>query len=116
MNGRRAFTLIELLVVIAIIAILAAISSPCSARQRNEAADRLPGQPAPAQHGVPAVCGRQQQHGAAYIALQLPNCPNWCGTQQTFGYTFPEKGSLWPYTKNMGIYICPTDRRREARE
>jgi len=116
MRSQRAFTLIELLVVIAIIAILAAILFPIfsSAKERGRQAGCI--------NNLRQLGAALQQYmddnenTAPLISLyNFPDKPNWCGTLATFGWTDPKKGSLWPYTRNMGIYICPTDVGREAK-
>jgi prepilin-type N-terminal cleavage/methylation domain-containing protein len=102
LHSRRAFTLIELLVVIAIIVILAAILFPIFAAAREKAR-------------MTSCVNNMAQVGRAFMMYvgdwsdKFPTrnwlgfCPNWC---DEIGY--PDKGSLWPYTKNMGIYRCPS--------
>lgn len=113
---KKGFTLIELLVVIAIIAILAAMLFPvfANAKERGRQVSCL--------SNLKQLSAAIQQYVAdnngtvPIISLyNFPYSPNWCGTQQTFGYTYVERGSLWPYTRNKGIYICPTDVGREAK-
>lgn len=117
-NRRKGFTLIELLVVIAIIAILAAILFPAfvTAKERGRQ--------------IKCVANLKQLSAAFQMyadnnngraPIIAPWCtiasPNWCGTGPagTFtGDTVVEKGSLWPYVRAKGIYICPTDVGREA--
>ncbi len=115
MRDRRAFTLIELLVVIAIIAILAAILFPVFSQAKERSRQM-------------SCLNNLRQLGTAFLQYvndnnntvppislyNFPNSPNWCGTQATFGWTDPKLGSLWPYTHNLGIYLCPTDRKRPA--
>jgi type II secretory pathway pseudopilin PulG len=116
MRFRTGFTLIELLSIVAIIAILAAVLIPAyfAANQRA--------------HVTRCMNNLKQLSTAVlqYVAdngglappispyqFSLPT-PNWCGTQQIFGKTIIEKGSLWPYTKNRSIYLCPNDWGHEA--
>jgi prepilin-type processing-associated H-X9-DG protein len=40
---------------------------------------------------------------------------NWCGCLGVGGWVDPRVGSLWPYSRNEAIYICPTDMNRKAR-
>ncbi len=110
---KRGFTLIELLVVIAIIAILAAILFPVFSRARMRA-------------NTVRCISNLKQLGLAFQmyrddnAGRMPgvgtehdvNIPNWCGEIQRWIY--PERGSLWPYVKSTGVYVCPQDKRKEA--
>ncbi len=112
LGERRAFTLIELLVVIAIVAILAAILFPVFANARERARQ--------------AKClNNLKQLTLAFRAYlddnngRAPSASvhdwfdsgnrDWCGTQSVGGSLYVEDGSLWPYTRSRGIYICPTD-------
>jgi prepilin-type N-terminal cleavage/methylation domain-containing protein/prepilin-type processing-associated H-X9-DG protein len=103
----RAFTLIELLVVIAIIAILAAILFPVFAQAREKARQ--------------ASCtSNLKQVGSAWLMYlqdydeKCPSAnppPNWgdCPTMPGRGGFGGWTGNLlMPYTKNTGIYKCPS--------
>src|SRR5713226_8400745 len=97
---RHAFTLIELLVVIAIIAILAAILFPVFSQAREK--------------GRQTAClSNMKQVG---LALQM-YAQDWDETTPpgviTAHFNEPNApanflGSLVPYTKNLGIFVCPT--------
>jgi prepilin-type N-terminal cleavage/methylation domain-containing protein/prepilin-type processing-associated H-X9-DG protein len=101
---RRGFTLIELLVVIAIIAILAAILFPVFAQAREKARG--------------AVClSNTKQLGLALLMYaqdydetncgSYPSHPNGWDTCPMFTWM----DTLYPYTKNTGIYTCPSGQR-----
>lgn len=117
MGYRKGFTLIELLVVIAIIAILAALLFPVAvgARERGRQAKCISNLK---QLGT-ALQQYMDDNSGRVPPISLYNfpapTPNWCGTQATFGKTRVEKGSLWPYTRSAGIFICPSDVGREAK-
>ena len=118
-----AFTLIELLVVIAIISVLAGILFPVFATAREKARQ--------------AMClSNTRQLGLAFLQYTqdydevLPattDGPAGMGEGVVGGWMFysrfggvgyaaadtaafdPARGSLYPYTRNAGIYVCPTD-------
>jgi prepilin-type N-terminal cleavage/methylation domain-containing protein/prepilin-type processing-associated H-X9-DG protein len=99
---RPAFTLIELLVVIAIIAILAAILFPVFAQAREKARQTT-------------CLGNVKQVG---LALQM-YAQDWdetlphSATLEVRDFNAPGAppnflGSLTPYTRNTGIFVCPS--------
>ena len=115
-RGSRGFTLIELLVVIAIIAILAAILFPVFANARERARQAM------------CLSNLKQLHLAFQQYLddnhgRAPStnwttdtrAPDWAGTK-VFQQAQLEKGSLWPYVKAAGIYLCPTDKNMPAQD
>jgi prepilin-type N-terminal cleavage/methylation domain-containing protein len=102
MRNRIGFTLIELLVVIAIIAILAAILFPVFAQAREKARQT-------------ACMSNMKQIGTAYLMYAqdydealVPGC-NWNAgyNQQTDRRSYWD-GLLEPYTKNEGVWHCPS--------
>lgn len=116
---QRGFTLIELLVVIAIVAILAAILFPVfmSAREHSrqtKCVNNLKQLSAALQQYMSDFNGCVPQL-SPYNAVASKTIRNWCGCITVFGEARPEAGSLWPYTRNASIYICPTDVNRPAR-
>lgn len=113
--GRRGFTLIELLIVIAIIAILAAILFPvfATARERGRQVQCLSNlrqlavafrQYAEDNRGLYPLVGSAESGGTPH---------NWAGCAQGVGNGWnidPKLGSIWPYVKSSGVYVCPSTR------
>lgn len=120
MKQTKGFTLIELLVVIAIIAILMAILMPALQRAREQ--------------GKRAVClGNLKQLTLAWTMYADdndgkivngdteeygidPQNPAWVKKDWAAGTTLDEKeraitqGALFPYTRTLDVYHCPTGR------
>lgn len=116
MPNRKGFTLIELLVVIALIAILAALLFPVFAQAKERARQTR------CLNNLRQLTAALQQYVGNYNGVVPPispynfsNVANWCGTYESFGKTDPLTGSLWPYTRNLAIYLCPSDKGREAK-
>ncbi len=107
-QARRGFTLIELLVVIAIIAILAAILFPVFARAR-ESARKTQCLSNMKQLTLSVHMYAQDYDGAGPLgwqpdpSFQVPSgWPFWFGPEIDWRY------AVYPYTKNGGLYMCPT--------
>lgn len=127
-SKRHAFTLIELLVVIAIIAILAAILFPVFARAREAA--RKASCVSNVKQLALAVLMYSQDYDEVYPRMDergeegdahpligsmyadtAPNGGNPCQAQNKF----TAADQLNPYTKNDGIFQCPTLNQRVVR-
>jgi len=105
---RKAFTLIELLVVIAIISILAAILFPVFARAR-ESARRTSCLSNLKQAGL-ATMMYVQDYDEFYPGRYSrnnttpPGGHDWSGTRNYWYW----QQLLYPYTKNIQVFICPS--------
>src|SRR2546422_3678183 len=99
--GRRGFTLIELLVVIAIIAILAAILFPVFAQAREKARTTS------CLSNLKQIGHAMLMYGQDYDGLFVPviGRPN---RQEKNVYLMSWMYLLEPYTKNRGVFICPS--------
>jgi prepilin-type N-terminal cleavage/methylation domain-containing protein/prepilin-type processing-associated H-X9-DG protein len=95
------FTLIELLVVIAIIAILAAILFPVFAQAREKARS--------------ASCQSNLKQIGLAISMYAQDYEGKASVYNQFGSPTEAEGDnnqfwnrIYPYTKNMQVYICPS--------
>ena len=113
----RAFTLIELLVVIAIIAILAALLLPSLARSKEQA------------RTIKCIANQKQLEAAhtmytndnnGLMPIDIDSSDGIEPASATGSWVVGEvkaysrdtniiNGTLYPYTKGLGIYVCPSD-------
>ena len=93
-SKRKAFTLIELLVVIAIIAILAAILFPVFARAREKARQ--------------ASCQSNLKELQLSLLMYCQDFDERTPIGQTEPWYAVPQHSIYPYVKNIQIYVCPS--------
>jgi prepilin-type N-terminal cleavage/methylation domain-containing protein len=102
-RARRGFTLIELLVVIAIIAILAAILFPVFAQAREKARQTS------CLSNLRQLATGMAMYSQDSDGLYPPAAAN--PTKKfTSYYQISWMALLEPYTKNRGIYVCPSSK------
>jgi prepilin-type N-terminal cleavage/methylation domain-containing protein/prepilin-type processing-associated H-X9-DG protein len=104
----KGFTLIELLVVIAIIALLAAILFPVFARAR-ENARRASCQSNLKQIGL-ASAQYTQDYDERHVPLELLLDKDNSGGYSAGDSFMQWPGMLFPYTKSVQIYVCPSSK------
>jgi prepilin-type N-terminal cleavage/methylation domain-containing protein/prepilin-type processing-associated H-X9-DG protein len=100
-GDRRGFTLIELLVVIAIIAILAAILFPVFAQAREKARQTT------CMSNLKQLGAAMMMYASDYDERFVPVLVR-TDRQQPSLYLQSWLHFLEPYTKSLGVYICPS--------
>jgi prepilin-type N-terminal cleavage/methylation domain-containing protein/prepilin-type processing-associated H-X9-DG protein len=101
-HARQGFTLIELLVVIAIIAILAAILFPVFAQAREKARSTQCLSNA-RQQGTAIQMYKQDFDETFPMAYYYNNDNSGAGGYTQWSFL------IQPYTKNLGLFVCPSD-------
>ena len=119
---KKAFTLIELLVVIAIIAVLMAILMPSLKRAREQARS-LHCRSNVRTLGMAWFMYKDENDGKL-VSGQTPGptaVPGWVVVPPDAGAAsleakkeYLKDGLLWPYVKEVDVYRCPSDRRKNS--
>ena len=104
----RGFTLIELLVVIAIIAILAAILFPVFAAAK-ESGRRTKCCANLKQLSTALFLYTDDNNGIMPSNVGAYGVKDWAGCPGVGLNLDVRNGSLWPYVRTAGVYLCPTD-------
>lgn len=124
--SRKAFTLIELLVVIAIIAVLMAILMP-SLKRAKEQARSLHCRNNVKTLGM-AWFMYKDENDAKIVSGQTPTAPITSSNPSAWAVIPPNEGAatvqekkeylkdglLWPYVREVDVYRCPSDRRKNS--
>ncbi|MEI6513666.1 MAG: DUF1559 domain-containing protein, partial [bacterium] len=110
---KKAFTLIELLVVIAIIVILAAILFPvfAAAREKARSTTCLSNMSQLGKAFMMYLSDYNERYPYTGVHTANKEIANWVIPCEPYCEKIadPEPGNLWPYTKNLGIYRCPSN-------
>jgi prepilin-type N-terminal cleavage/methylation domain-containing protein len=115
LNRRNGFTLIELLVVIAIIAILAAILFPMVTGAK-ESGRRTACLANMRQLFIGVTMYATDNNGRSPNPRVCVTQPSWEGAQCVHGTINFGQGQIFRYVRNTDVYLCPTDRNRDAPE
>jgi prepilin-type N-terminal cleavage/methylation domain-containing protein len=107
-KDKRGFTLIELLVVIAIIAILAALLFPFFGTAKEHARQTKCCQNLKQLAGAMMMYA-SDNNGYAPNPAYVVRVPDWEGLQWWRGRVVPQRGQIWRYVRNTGVYECPSD-------
>lgn len=117
----RGFTLIELLVVIAIIAILASILLPVFLSVKASArkvicASNLVNLGKAMRMYADDNNGYLPARASGYEGVPSGSFDNWCGATNTGSscVCLPQRGTLYPYVKNVKIFLCRNDEGKPA--
>ena len=116
MKRRIGFTLIELLVVIAIIAILAAILFPImTAAKARATSTKCLNNLKQLSTAIQQYCDDNSGVMPCILGTASSQRLDWAGVVSYTGQlNNVRNGQLWPYVRNMKVYMCPLDHRKNT--